>query len=475
MRDFLQSLPLAKGEPSPREKVRLTMLAFKDGRLRGNGGQDQHGNPRPGPVITNRKQAIAIALATNGLKKAFEETDHPRDENGRWSAAAIGGAVVGAKLAGQTGYDVAGAIAGRPLSAVAAIRARKYPLLQQIHEAATSNKWVAGHAGIALARFGYGSAKYKFVAGMSDDELPRWVEEAAARQTAAHGPGPLPTAHLWRGEHGAGAARWNKAKAGDTVRFDPPTSWSREPSVASHFTRYSYMDAKPGDAPLIPKFVFSFTKQPYQSPGAKLTEAVGGPNLPKGTPKTRVFLRGVPSSHFADIPDTMQHEVAMRRGARMVVDKVRQNKAGDRVIFARMLGLDTKNAFRRAVLRRFLSPSFQGGRLAGAATLGTLAGLGAWAFRSAPPVAPAAPMAKAAPDTSCCADERVAGMLPHADRLLHRAGQAHSGGASDPHVAAMMPDVRRLLGTVQVATPRSRLENNASVADHRSSLSHLTS
>jgi hypothetical protein len=60
---------LAKGEQSPREKVAMTMKAFKEGRLRGPGGKDAAGRPLPGPVITNRRQAVAIALAQNGLKK----------------------------------------------------------------------------------------------------------------------------------------------------------------------------------------------------------------------------------------------------------------------------------------------------------------------------------------------------------------------------------------------------------------------
>jgi hypothetical protein len=61
--------PLAKGEQSPRDKVAMAMKAFKEGRLRGPGGKDPSGRPLPGPVITNRKQAIAIALSQNGLKK----------------------------------------------------------------------------------------------------------------------------------------------------------------------------------------------------------------------------------------------------------------------------------------------------------------------------------------------------------------------------------------------------------------------
>jgi hypothetical protein len=79
---------------------------------------------------------------------------------------------------------------------------------------------------------------------------------------------------------------------------------------------------------------------------------------------------------------------------------------------------------------------------------------------------------KSAPDPNC-ADERVAGMMPHADRLLHRAGKVQSGGAREPHVAQMMPDVQRLLGTVVVPTPHSRLENNAQVANHRLPLAQL--
>jgi hypothetical protein len=83
-------------------------------------------------------------------------------------------------------------------------------------------------------------------------------------------------------------------------------------------------------------------------------------------------------------------------------------------------------------------------------------------------------MGKCAPhERHNCADERVAGMMPHADRVLRVAGKKHAAGATEPDVISMVPDMRRLLGTVTVPTPRSRMQNNASIGDHRTSLSHL--
>jgi hypothetical protein len=81
-------------------------------------------------------------------------------------------------------------------------------------------------------------------------------------------------------------------------------------------------------------------------------------------------------------------------------------------------------------------------------------------------------MTKRASDTRGCVDSRVAGMAQHAHRILHRAGTAAAGRATDPHVASVMPDVRRLLGTMRVPTPRSRRERTAMVADHSLPLAH---
>jgi hypothetical protein len=49
-----------------------------------------------------------------------------------------------------------------------------------------------------------------------------------------------PVKHLWRGENGAGARRWLNAKPGDEVTLDAHSSWSHDPSVASHFTRLNF-------------------------------------------------------------------------------------------------------------------------------------------------------------------------------------------------------------------------------------------
>ncbi len=67
--------PLDKtADAAEREKVRQTMHEFKGGKLRSWRGVDDKGKPRKGPKVTDRRQAIAIALSQ---ARRLGKADHP--------------------------------------------------------------------------------------------------------------------------------------------------------------------------------------------------------------------------------------------------------------------------------------------------------------------------------------------------------------------------------------------------------------
>jgi hypothetical protein len=90
-----------------RDKVRQVMHEFKHGKLRSWRGLNAKGRPRKGPKVTDRKQAVAIALSQARRRAGVAKSDINAaiDERmEKWvipTAMAIGGAVGGAKIAGK--------------------------------------------------------------------------------------------------------------------------------------------------------------------------------------------------------------------------------------------------------------------------------------------------------------------------------------------------------------------------------------
>lgn len=57
----MPKLPASASKESKKERMADEMRKFKEGEL--------HSGSRKGPIVTNRKQAIAISLSTSGQSK----------------------------------------------------------------------------------------------------------------------------------------------------------------------------------------------------------------------------------------------------------------------------------------------------------------------------------------------------------------------------------------------------------------------
>ncbi len=355
------------------------------------------GRPRPPETPERRMERSEmirdprIPLATV-LGKAFDEAKVARDEDGKfaskggWTAVEAGAAAGGALVAGRYAKDAVTAITGRNAltqrGLIERIGRLKGVPVDEILDESGRNLWRAGmfHQAASGAA-GEGDAAASFAAGLNPHDRRR---DRINRMTEARANTADPPGTLWRGLHGKGAERFLNLKPGDVASLDAPSSWTRDPSVATHFTRYSYtkgpnpgatFDAPPPDAVRM---------------GDKLSAHVGGPNVDRSTRKVRVVLRGLtPSAKLTDIDSgnlaqemagISQKEVILGGGSKIKVDRVRIDKNGDRVIFASLVGQDLKAGVRRGIARRLMRPAFHLGRLAAGARRGALVTLGAGAF-----------------------------------------------------------------------------------------------
>lgn len=448
------------------------------------------------------------------LAKAFEEDEHPRDNNGRWSAiaahpftAALGAAtaVQGANLAAYTqtrlfrrhpGEIASAGFGGLPPRAVKPLLAVGLPLgTVALSAAATYMLGSSGDRLINAARKKLRGEDSGLTAGQAAMAVPLAALGAAG---ALHYGGPIAARNAARGAFGAARMVAEHLGLGSTIAA------SRQRALAR--VRESWRASRSDGSPVVYRAApgnsdFDPRNRGYQATyvaqkkpitriyGVDKTASVGGTTAYRLKSRTRLLSTAPNPSVIADAgaPEIWSKVLAPEALTRpwpgglagFVQRKVLGGNAnrlismfgGDKATLhvnptakqAKILtdagyhGTQGENGNIALFDPSRLTPLYAQDRALGDVTF--------------PATRRVEKLAKHAPGAHH--DPRVAGMDAHAGRILRHAGAKRGKGVTDPHVAAAMGDVSRILGTRQEPTPHGASARNEAIRDTRIPLAEI--